>query len=389
MLMSDDVIKLEYQGKQIYLVKTAHVSKASVEDVRNCIEEVDPDSICIELDKQRYDKLKDPDKWRENDIVKVIKDKQVGFLMVNIILSSFQKRIAKSMDSSSGAEMMEAIRLAQEKNKNLVLADRSVKTTFTRIWNKLSGKEKLKLLTGIFESIFEDEDISQEDIDKLKETDALEAALLEVGQQFPTVKKVLVDERDQYLSYKIKNAPGEKIVAVIGAAHAGGIQRNLNNDIDIKELDTVEKKKTATSYIKYLIPLIFILLILFTFIRNKDTGLSQLRSWALWHGTLSALGVICALGHPLSVLTAFIAAPITSLNPLLASGWFAGIVEASIRKPKVKDFEDLSIDTADLKGFWKNRVTRTLLVVIFANLFSTIGTLISGIDIVKKFIESL
>ena len=168
--MSDDVIKLEYQGKQIYLVKTAHVSKASVEDVRNCIEEVDPDSICIELDKQRYDKLKDPDKWRENDIVKVIKDKQVGFLMVNIILSSFQKRIAKSMDSSSGAEMMEAIRLAQEKNKNLVLADRSVKTTFTRIWNKLSGKEKLKLLTGIFESIFEDEDISQEDIDKLKET---------------------------------------------------------------------------------------------------------------------------------------------------------------------------------------------------------------------------
>ena len=386
--MNDNIVKLEYQDKEIYLVKTAHVSKNSVEDVKQCIEEVQPDAICVELDQDRYNKLKEPEKWRNTDIVKVIKEKQVGFLLVNVILSSFQKRIAKSMDSSSGAEMKAAMEMAEEKEIPLVMADRSVKTTFSRIWNELSGKEKLKLLTGLIESIFESEEISEEDINKLKEADALEAALLEVGKAFPTVKRVLVDERDQYLSYKIKNAPGNKIVAVIGAAHAKGIERNLNNETDIVKLDTVNKKKGFFSYLKYLIPLFFIVLMLSTIYQNKDLGLSQIKSWFLWHGSLSAIGVIFALGHPLSVLTAFLLAPLTSLNPLLASGWFAGIVEASIRKPKVKDFEDIAEDTATLKGFWKNRVTRTLLVVIFANLFSSLGTFISGIDIIRKFIES-
>lgn len=387
--MCENIVRLDYRDKQIWLVKTAHVSKNSVEDVRECVEEVGPDTICIELDEQRYKKIQDPESWRNTDLSKVIREKQVGFLLVNLILASFQKRMAKSMDSSSGGEMLEGIRLAKEKDLNLVLADRSVKTTFGRIWAKLKGKEKLNLLTGIIESIFENEEISEEDLTALKEADALEAALLEIGKQFPTVKEVLVDERDQYLAQKIKTAPGEKIVAIIGAAHAKGIENNLDHDVDTNELDKVEKKKGFASLLKYLIPLILIGMILYTILHNRQTGLEQIRSWALWNGGLSALGVLCALGHPLSILTAFVAAPITSLNPLLASGWFAGLVEAALRKPKVKDFEDLAEDTASLKGFWKNRVTRTLLVVLFANLFSTIGTLISGIDIVRKFIESL
>ncbi len=388
-VMYENVVKLNYKDKEIYLVKTAHVSKNSVEDVKECIETVQPDSICIELDSQRYEKLKHPEDWRNSDIVKIIKEKQVGFLLVNVILSSFQKRIAKSMDSSSGAEMMEGIRQAEERDIPLVMADRPIKTTFSRIWNQLSGSEKVKVLTGIITAIFEDEDISEEDIARLKEADALEAALLEIGKEFPTVKRVLVDERDQYLCDKIRNAPGKKTVAIIGAAHAGGIERNLNNEINTNQLDIVEKKKGLGSYLKYAIPVIIIGIILYTIITNRDVGFQQLKSWILWNGGLSALGVLCALGHPLSILTAFIMAPLTSLNPLLASGWFAGIVEASIRKPKVKDFEDIAEDTASLKGFWKNRVTRTLLVVVFANLFSSIGTFISGIDVVRRFIESL
>ena len=384
--MNENIVRLDYQDKEIYLVKTAHVSKNSVEDVQSCFDEVKPDSICIELDQDRYNKLKNPEKWRETDIVKIIKDRQVGFLLVNVILSSFQKRIARSMDSTSGAEMMLGMKLAEENDLNLVLADRSVKTTFSRIWNKLQTGEKLKLLSGIITSIFEDEDISEEDLAKLKEADALEAAILDIGKEFPTVKQVLVDERDQYLCQKIKTAPGKKIMAIIGAAHSFGIKDNLDKDIDIAELDTVEKKK---SYLKYIIPIAIIGIIAWTIINNRDMGLSQIKSWALWHGILSALGVLLALGHPLSILTAFVAAPLTSLNPLLASGFFAGLVEASIRKPKVKDFEDIVEDTSTLKGFWKNRVTRTLLVVLFANIFSSIGTFISGFDIVRKFIESL
>ena len=178
-------------------------------------------------------------------------------------------------------------------------------------------------------------------------------------------------------------------MAIIGAAHGKGIERNLNNNIDIKNLETVEKKKGLSSYLKYLIPILIIAMMLITILKNTQMGLQQIKSWALWHGILSAIGVAIALGHPLSILTAFIMSPITALNPLLASGWFAGLVEASIRKPKVKDFEDISKDTATIKGFWKNRITRTLLVVVFANLFSSLGTVISSIDIVKKFLESL
>ena len=387
--MSENIVKLNYQDKQIYLVKTAHVSKSSVEDVIECVKEVKPDTICVEIDNQRYDRLNHPEKWRETDIIQIIKDKQVLYLLVTVILSSFQKRVATSMDSNSGAEMLEGIKIAEENNLELVLADRSVKTTFSRIWYNLSFNEKFKLLAGTIESIFDKEEISEQDLANLKQADVLQAALLDIGKKFPTVKRILVDERDQYLCQKIKNAKGKKIVAIIGAAHAKGIEDNLNNDIDINELDKIEKKKGLSSYIKYLIPLFFAALIFYTITQNKDAGISQIKSWTLWHGSLSAIGVLLALGHPLSILTAFIMAPITSLNPLLASGFFAGIVEAYIRKPKVKDFEDLANDTSNIKGFWKNGVTRILLVVILANLFSSLGTFISGVDIIKKFIESL
>lgn len=386
--MNESIVKIDYQGKEIYLVKTAHVSKNSVLDVDECVNEVKPDSICIELDKDRYNKLTDPEKWRETDIVKIIKEKQVLFLLVNVILSSFQKRMATSNDSNTGAEMLEAIKLAKENNINIVMADRSVKTTFSRIWHKLDLKEKIHLISSSITSIFDDEEITEEDINKLKEADALEAALLEIGQEFPTIKKVLVDERDQYLCEKIRTAPGKKIVAVIGAAHANGIKRNIDTPISCEELDKVERKTFSFGNIaKWLLPVGLVALIVISIKTNKKVAIGQLKSWVLWHSCLSALGTLLALGHPLSILTAFIASPITSLCPLLAPGWFAGIVEATIRKPKVKDFEDLASDTATLKGFWKNQVTKILFVVIFANLFSSLATFISGLDIVKSFFE--
>lgn len=387
--MNENIVKLNYKDKEIYLVKTAHVSKNSINDVKECIGEVKPDAICIELDEDRYKKISDPEKWSDTDIVKVIKEKKVGFLLVNLILASFQRRMAINMDSNSGGEMLEGIKQAKELNVPLVLADRPIKTTFSRIWNSLALYEKSKLLVSIIGSIFDDEEISEEDLQALKEADALEAALNEVGKEFPNVIKILVDERDAYLSSKIKNAPGKKIVAIIGAAHAGGIERNLDKDIDINELNVVKKKKGISSIIKWLIPIAIILIIIYTLWSNRDAGLSQIKSWILWNGTLSAIGTLLAFGHPLSILTAFVMAPITSLNPLLAAGWFAGIVEAVIRKPKVKDFENLGEDTNTLKGFWKNRVTRILLIVVFANVFSSIGTFISGLDIFTTFLKNI
>lgn len=385
--MSENIINIKYQDKDITLVKTAHISKNSVEDVKRTVEEIKPDSICVELDADRYDSIIHSDSWRNRDIVQVIKDKKVGFLMVNIILASFQKRMAKKMDNTSGQEMITGIHLAKENDLNLVLADRSIKNTFTRIWNKLGFFEKAKLIYAIFLSIFEDEDITEEDLEQLKKSDALEAALNEIGKDFPIVKEVLVDERDKYLAYKIKNAPGNKIVAIIGAAHAGGIIKNIPLEYSIDELDDTSKKKGIGSLLKWVLPLALIGIVVYTLIQNRDVGLSQIYSWFLWNGSLSAFGVLLAFGHPLSILTAFVMAPITSLNPLLAAGWFAGLTEAHIRKPKVKDFENLAEDTSTLKGFWHNRVTHILLVVIMANIFSTIGTFVSGVGIISSFIN--
>ena len=331
--------------------------------------------------------MNNPDSWREQDITKVIKEKKTGFLLANIILSSFQRRMAKSMDTSTGGEMLEGIKLSKELNVPLVLADRPIKITFSRIWNKLGLWEKSKLLVSIIASIFDNEEISEEDLASLKEADALEAALNEVGKEFPVVKKILVDERDAYLATKIKNAPGNKIVAVIGAAHASGIVKNLDKDIDITVFEETKKKKGIGSLLKWILPLLIIFMIVYTLITNRSMGTKQIISWILWNGSLAAFGTLLALGHPLSILTSFVMAPITSLNPLLAVGWFSGLVEAFVRKPKVKDFEDIAEDTSTLKGFWKNRVTRILLIVIFANLFSSIGTVISGIGIFSSFFQ--
>ena len=387
--MNENVIKIDYLNKEIYLIKTAHVSNNSIDDVNEAFKEINPDSICIELDQKRYDSLKDKDAWRNTDIIKIIKDKQVIYLLVNTILASFQRRMAKKMDTSSGGEMLQGIKLAQENNKHLILADREVKTTFSRIWNALGFNEKIKLISGIIESIFSDEDISEEEIGNLKQADVLEAALNEVGKEFPGVKKVLVDERDQYLAQKIKNAPGNKIMAIIGAAHSIGIQKHINDEIDINELEKVEKKKGLSTFIKWAIPILIIGMIIYTLITNFNAGLSQIKTWVLVNGTLSALGVLLARGHILSILTAFIISPITSLNPLLAAGFFAGIVEATIRKPKVKDFEDIGEDTQSFKGFFKNNVMRILLIVLFANVFSAIGTFVSGLSIFSTFINNL
>ena len=385
--MNENIIRTGYKDKEIYLVKTAHVSKNSVEDVRECFHEADPDAVCIELDAQRLSSIENKDAWRNTDLIEVIKKKQVAYLLVNTILSSFQRRMAKQMDSSSGAEMVEGIKLSRENNRELVLADRPIKTTFSRIWAKLGTKERFKLLVSIISSIFDDEEISEEELQELKSSDALETALKEVGKEFPMVKQVLVDERDQYLAQKIKTAPGKKVMAIIGAAHCNGILRNLENDIDTDELEIVPKKKGLGTVLKWAIPAFIIFMVVYTLFVNKDVGMAQIKSWILWNGTLSAIGVLLSRGHILSILTAFIMSPITSLNPLLAAGWFAGIVEATVRKPKVKDFEDIAEDTSSFKGFFKNGVTRVLLVVIFANVFSSIATVISGLDIFKSFID--
>lgn len=385
----ENVTRIYLSDKELILIGTAHVSKNSAEEVKTIIDFEKPDAVCVELDRQRYRSVVDGQKWKETDIFKIIKEKKTTFLLMNLFISSFQNRMAKQFGIKPGQEMIQGIESAKEVGAKLVLADRNIQITFSRVWQNLGIKGKVQLMLQLLLGIFEEAEISEEDLENLKSKDMLESMLRDFTEHFPRLKKPLIDERDQYLSQKIKTAPGEKIVAVLGAAHIPGITREIRKDHNLTELNKVRKKSKTPGYFAWGIPILILLMIGYTFLQNVEAGFSQVASWIIWNGGLSAIGAILAFAHPLTILTAILVAPLSSLNPLLAAGWFAGFVEAYIRRPNVDDFERLSEDALSLKGFWKNKVTRVLLVVSLTNIGSVIGTMIGGAEVVRVFIQTL
>ncbi|WP_164670511.1 TraB/GumN family protein [Virgibacillus doumboii] len=388
-MTEENITRIHLDDKEFILIGTAHVSKHSAEQVKEVIESEQPDSVCIELDEQRYNSIKEGNKWKDMDIFKVIKEKKATLLLMNLAISSFQKRMAKQFGINAGQEMMQGIESAEEIDANLVLADRNIQTTFSRIWGNIGLKGKAILLMQVIGSIFTKETISEEELEKMKTQDMLNSMLQEFTESFPKLKKPLIDERDQYLSQKIKDAPGNKIVAVLGAAHVPGIKEEINKEHDLERLSQLPPKSKVPKIIGWSIPILILAIIAYTFYMNPSAGFQQTISWVVWNGSFSALGALIALGHPLTIVTAFLVAPLTSLNPLIAAGWFAGIVQAYIRRPNVADFENLSEDVFSVKGFWNNKVSRILLVVVLANLGSSLGTFIGGADVLRLFFENI
>jgi pheromone shutdown-related protein TraB len=382
-IVDENVTVLNYQEKEIILIGTAHVSKESVALVKQVIDSKHPDSICIELDKERYKNMQNPKAWEDTNVIDVIKSKKVGLLLANLALSVYQKNIAKNLDTNVGQEMLQGIESSKELGCELVLADRNIQTTFLRIWRKMNLWKKGKLLVGLLFS-FNDDKVTSDDLNELMEKDNLEEAMLDIRKQFPQVGEILISERDQYLANKIKNAPGNRIVAILGAAHVVGVKEEIFKEQDMDSITQVPPGSPISKIIGWAIPICIIAMIVYGFTNSFEMGVQQMYSWILWNGVLSAIGTALVLGHPLSILTAFVAAPITSLNPLLACGWFAGLMEATIRKPTVGDVNNVSKDISSFKGFFKNRFLKTLLIVIVANLGSTIGTFTAGLNIFKN-----
>ena len=383
--MKEQLIRIDYQGKEIILIPTAHVSQESVNLVRETIKEENPDSICIELDDQRYKNLKNPEAWKNTNIIDIIKEKKVTLLIANLILSSYQKNIAKKLKTKPGQEMIEGMKASEEMGINLVLADRSIQTTFMRIWRKMGFFEKIKLFFSLM-SIDDDEDVSEEDLQRLIERDNLELAIEDMGKVYPQIAATLLHERDKYLAYNIKNAPGKKVVAILGAAHTPGVEEEVFKDQDIEELDKVPPKSFMGKILPWVIPALIVFLIALGFKQGIDTGFSQIKSWFIFNSVFAAIFTALCLPHPLSVLTAFVAAPFTSINPLLACGWFAGLVEASLKKPTVEDVNNIPDDIFNIKSWIHNKFLKALLVVILANLGSSIGTIIAGSKIIQSII---
>jgi pheromone shutdown-related protein TraB len=307
--MEENITRLEYRGKEIILVATAHVSKQSAELVKTVVEAEKPDSVCVELDEGRYRNLQNPDLWKKTDVVQVIKSKKVGFLLANLILSSFQKKIAGQLDTVVGREMIQGIESAKETGAELVLADRNIQITFLRIWRKLSFWEKCKLFFMLLFSLTDDTDVSSADVNNLLKNETLESAIADVRSKFPKIGEILISERDRYLAYKIREAPGKKVVAVLGAAHVPGVKEEIYKQQDIALLNEVPPDSPVLKVLAWIIPAIILGLFIYGFTINIQTGLQQISVWVLWNSALAALFTAAAMGHPLSILTALVAAP--------------------------------------------------------------------------------
>ena len=384
MANNHNLTHLKFNEKEFILVGTAHVSKESARLAKSVIEEEKPDTVCVELCQSRFQAIRQKDQWQDTDIVKVIKEKNSFLLLSNLLLASFQKRIAKQFDVKPGEEMITAINTAESTGAQIHLADRDIRTTLSRTWRVMGFWSKIKLVFQLMLSLGQLDEIKEEDIEKMKQQDVLETLLAEVGKSLPALKSIVIDERDQYLAEKIRTAPGNKIVAVVGAGHIPGIQKYWDSDIDTRALEQLPPKGKLIGILKWLIPVAIVgLFIAGFFYGGTEAGTDMIIWWILANGILAGVGAIIALAHPVTILTSILAAPLTSLNPMIAAGWVSGLVEAFSRKPKVKDLERLPEDILSVRGFWKNNVTRILLVVVFTNLGSSLGTFIAFPVIVK------
>ena len=392
--MSQTQKVLELNNRKITLIGTAHVSAESISEVENVISDVKPDCVAIELDEKRYESITNPDKYRELDIIKVLKRKEGFLLLANIVMASFQKRMGKNAGVKPGEEMVAAINKAKELNIPTALVDRPIQITFRRAWKKTSAYGKTQLLSALLASGFSKDEISSEEIENLKQSSEMDSMMKELSEVMPAVKQVLIDERDQYLASHIWKAEGNNIVAILGAGHLPGVEAHLKKiaenqaSTDTSEIASIPESSIFSKIMMWLIPALIVAVIAFGFyIGGKDAGSKMALNWILWNGILAGLGALIAGGNPLTILVSFAGAPITSLCPFIGVGIVAGIVQAAICKPQVKDLETLSDDAGSIKGFYKNKILRVLLVFLLSSVGSSIGTFAAGAGIVINLSE--
>lgn len=368
----------------IILVGTAHISKDSVEEVKQVIEEHKPDIVAVELCKRRYESITKKDQWENTPISKLLNSSNAYLLLAQTFLGSIQRKLGKEYGVDPGSEMIAAMDEAKKQGLDVALVDRDITVTLRRAWKRMGFREKIRLAWEFLKALigYDEEELEEVDLEKLMDQDVISAMMEEFGEIAPSITEVLINERDKYIAKKIlEESKKGKVVGVVGAGHLNGIQKYLQKekiDVDLKELEYVPKKRfSILKTIGYTIPVIFAALMVYIFFFGGwEKTLVALGWWFLINGSLSAIGTIIARAHPLTWLTAFVAAPITSLNPAIAAGWVAGYVEAKLRTPVVKDFKELS-KLESLRDFWNNKVIRLLMVVALANVGSMIGTFVA------------
>ena len=393
---NNEIIKIIQLDKTtITLIGTAHVSKESVALVEEKIMSREFDCVAVELCPARYENLKNRSWWQNLDIYEVFKKKKASLLLINLALSAYQRRLADKVGVEAGQEMIRATELALDNKIRLEVVDRDITTTLHRLVTKVSFWQKMKIFSGLIVGVFVGEEVDREQIENLKKGDMLHSVIEEFGESLPQIKKVLIDERDEFMVGKLsmlatsENAP-KSILAIVGAGHLVGMVPGFTMPPDQIQMDELMQKPASSRmgyYIGWAIGAFILGMFYVGYQQSPELGWNLVVTWVLINGGLSALGATLALAHPISILVAFFAAPLTSLNPTVGAGMVVGLVESYLRKPKVLDFERLRDDISSFKMWWKNGVVRVLLVFFFANVGSAAGTYIAGASIVKQILE--
>lgn len=382
----------------ITLLGTAHVSRSSADAVERELGSGQYDAVAIELCPSRYNALIDPDSLARMDLMQVLREGKVLMVSASLALGAFQQRLAEQQGIRPGEEMQRAISCSKAHDLPVLLIDREIGVTLKRVYANIPWWRRFELVSGLLASVLSREEVSAEEIERLKEGDLLESTFAQFAEADRQLYEPLIDERDRYMAMRIVDEAGRdgqrNLLVVIGAGHLKGISQLLNQVADsnrmpdtetvIARLEAIPSKGKFWKYFSWLVVAVIVTGFAVGFSRSPALGWSLVADWVLINGGLSALGAAIAGGHLLTIITAFIAAPITSLNPTIGAGMVAGAAELMVRKPTVGDFDQLRTDTTSVKGWWRNRVARLFLVFILSSLGSAVATYIAGFRIFDR-----
>ena len=389
-LSSEDVRVVRDGEREIVVVGTAHVSRESVDLVRDAIRELRPDAVAIELDAKRFEALSRPDRFESLDLREVIRTRQLATLGLNLALAAYQRSLGLALGVKPGAELLEAARTADAEGIPVALCDRDVRVTLRRAWRALSFWKRMLLLATFSSALFERGELSEDDLRELRRTDVLSRLLAELGEAFPGLKTVLIDERDAFLAERLRETPGRRIVAVVGAGHVDGIVRTLERGerVDLAALAAVPPTSRWAHALGWGIPVLVVLSLLVIGLRDGRAAAGQnVAFFALATGLPSAAGTALALGHPVTVIAALLLAPLTAISPLIGIGHVTALVQSWVRPPLVRELSTALDDFGSVTGLWRNRLLRVLLVFTLSTLGGMVGTWVGGARLLSNLLR--
>ncbi len=399
-LAAQPIARIHRDGVEYVLLGTAHVSRASVEAVREILERESFDAVAVELCEPRYKSMRDPESFRNLDLFQIIRQGKAGLVAANLALSAFQRRLAEQFGIEPGAEMKAAIDGAEARDVPIWLIDREVGITLKRAIRSVTFLERIGIMGGLASSLITREDVEESEIEKLKEGDMLGSMFSEFAKESPPLFEALIAERDRYMTARLREEsadaqadgrPVNKVLAVIGAGHLAGMREAIDTQTDDpapmqKALSDLPPGSPWPKRIAFAIFVIIAVSIAALFYRGADSGTDALWIWVLCTGIGAALGAFAGGGHPLSALAGFIAAPLKPFRPGVPVGAASAGVEVWIHRPRVADFDSLRDDVIHWTGWWKNRISRTLLVFVLTNLGMMFGIWVAGFRIIKSLL---